>query len=114
MERDTTQSLLDEKFPKGANVLIQNGTGSPFNIPRFIVLNDTTIRCNPYGYPAEITFTPSSIEDGDEEGTVIFRAATPAGHDVLVRPAPEAMYDELAEVRPDDTLVAQLQGKGGS
>lgn len=107
MEREATQSMLDEKFPHGSNVVIQNGRGAPFNIARFIVLDDTTIRCNPYGYPAEITFEPKAIEEDGEN--VIFKGATTVkGYDIVARPAPEAMYERLAEVRPSDEYIEQL------
>lgn len=98
MERDLTQSMLDEKFPRGANVVVV-GQGYAFNTPRFIVLNDGLIRCSSYERPQELDFYPDSIEDGEEEGSVVFKNATSLGNDLLVRPAPEAIQDALVEWR---------------
>ena len=112
MEHDVTQSMLDEKFPKGANVVTVGG-GSPFNVPRFVVYNAGLIRCSSLEWPQEIDFTPSSIEDGEEEGTMIFKGATPSGYDVLVRQPPPAVQDALMKLRETvytDAFVTQVGG----
>ena len=109
MERDATQSMLDEKFPKGANVAIAGG--SAFNVARFIVLDETTIRCSPIDFPREVTFDPKGIEERDD-GVLVFKEATPSGYDVLVRQAPEAVQDQLVEARTNfdtDEYIDQLR-----
>ena len=106
MNRDETQSLLDQKFPKGANVAIIGGV--VFNTARFLVMDDEYIECGAYDTSKSFLLQPVSVEEADD-GTVVLVGAS-SGADVIVRPAPD--IPELVEQRErvyTDELLKQMR-----
>ena len=99
MERESTQSMLDEKFPHGANIA-QVGLSGAFNIPRFIVYDGGRVVCVALEEPRELVFYPESFEDGPDEGSLIFKNATvPHKRDLIARQPTPAVLDTLMKWR---------------